>query len=635
MVRGPTAQRQGRSIDRFFQISLFALLTSGYLALAGSGRLGASALVLTSAVLLIRLALILGMVRLPIRDGWVTAATLAYIGFYPLDYFFVSGEFLPATVHLVLFVAMVKVLTAKTDRDDVQVLLIAFMEMLIASVLSSNLSFFVFLVVFLFLTVTTLSSWEIRRSIRSPATVARSSLGLGLRLSTLGICVTGGILVFTAGLFFFLPRTARAAFQHLAPERYHLSGFSDQVTLGEIGEIKRQETVLMHVRTEGMDAPLNLKWRGNALGEFDGRKWFNSVEQGEALRVNRRQLTLADDHQLRRRGPSINYEVQLKPFASDLLFIAGLPEYLRINSRLVIRTPSDGYRVGYRSGGVLRYGVYSFLTEGAVDAPPVAPALTPAERETYLQLPELDPRIRQLAERITATALDAHRKAGIIESRLRNDYSYTLQLLEREVDDPISHFLFDRRQGHCEYFASAMAVMLRTVGIPSRVATGFQGGIYNPLSGWQVIRAADAHSWVEAWIPGSGWVTFDPTPADPSAGVLSLWTRASLLIDAAEIFWQDWVLSYDWDRQQSLAARMDESRRLFSLDWLSDAGSSWRSHLGVLWESLRENRTRLAAGLAVLALLIWIGPRLAGWLRLRRRSSRLERGEVQAADATI
>ena len=90
--------------------------------------------------------------------------------------------------------------------------------------------------------------------------------------------------------------------------------------------------------------------------------------------------------------------------------------------------------------------------------------------------------------------------------------------LSEPVSDPLAYFLFVRRKGHCEYFASSMAVMLRTLGIPSRVATGFLSGVYNPMTGWQVIRASDAHSWVEAWIPGQGWTTFDPTPSDPFGG---------------------------------------------------------------------------------------------------------------------
>src|ERR1019366_5904852 len=111
------------------------------------------------------------------------------------------------------------------------------------------------------------------------------------------------------------------------------------------------------------------------------------------------------------------------------------------------------------------------------------------------------------------------------ESYLRKNFSYTLELPKTDMRDPIANFLFRRKKGHCEYFASAMAVMLRTIGIPSRVTTGFAGGVYNPISGWYVVRASDAHSWVEAYLPRLGWTTFDPTPPDPNPPQLSLASR--------------------------------------------------------------------------------------------------------------
>ena len=154
-------------------------------------------------------------------------------------------------------------------------------------------------------------------------------------------------------------------------------------------------------------------------------------------------------------------------------------------------------------------------------------------------------------------------KARAIESHLRRDYGYTLELLSKPVADPLAYFLFERKKGHCEYFASSMAVMLRTLGIPSRVVTGFQSGVYNPMTGWQVIRASDAHSWVEAWIEGRGWTTFDPTPFDPSGGDAGMLSRLSLLADTATQFWNDWVMSYDLGHQVALASRMQAAGRHF------------------------------------------------------------------------
>ena len=261
----------------------------------------------------------------------------------------------------------------------------------------------------------------------------------------------------------------------------------------------------MHARIPDVETSVNLKWRGMALGEFDGKTWFNSSSQGEALRVRNRLLRLADDDQRRRRGQRINYEVQLKLFASDVLFIAGRPEFIQIDSALIIQTPSDGYRLGFRTANVLRYGVYSFLEESAIDAPAFAPVLSPENYVGLLELPRIDARINALAHEVTSGSLD---RTGESASAGKNTFKPPMPTL---LSFPRRGFRSDwptscssARKGHCEYFASAMAVMLRIVGIPSRVATGFQGGEYNPISGWHLIRASDAHSWVEAFLAGPG-----------------------------------------------------------------------------------------------------------------------------------
>jgi protein-glutamine gamma-glutamyltransferase len=168
-----------------------------------------------------------------------------------------------------------------------------------------------------------------------------------------------------------------------------------------------------------------------------------------------------------------------------------------------------------------------------------------------LQLPALDPRIQGLAEQVTASVSSPIDKASVLENHLRMHYGYTLQLPDRTPKDPISNFLFERKQGHCEYFASAMAVMLRTIGIPSRLVNGFSGGEFNDLTSQYVIRESDAHSWVEAYIPGQGWVEFDPTPA-AAAQPHSKWGRFQLYLDAMSSFWRDWVVNYDLGHQLRL-----------------------------------------------------------------------------------
>src|SRR5581483_10843037 len=183
----------------------------------------------------------------------------------------------------------------------------------------------------------------------------------------------------------------------------------------------------------------------------------------------------------------------------------------------------------------------------------VATGEVPPQADRYLQLPNLNPQIRQLATRITTSAPTAYDKAAAIERYLLTNYTYSLQQTRGPGGDPLSYFLLERKQGHCEYFASGMAVMLRTIGVPSRVVNGFRGGEFNPLTGSYIVRARDAHSWVEAYFPGQGCISFDPTPPDPKPSA-STWTRAQMYVDAMREFWREWIINYDFGHQATLAA---------------------------------------------------------------------------------
>jgi hypothetical protein len=226
-------------------------------------------------------------------------------------------------------------------------------------------------------------------------------------------------------------------------------------------------------------------------------------------------------------------------------------------------------------------------------------------------------------------------EAQMIQRHLRADYSYTLELPSKETADPLAHFLFERRKGHCEYFASAMAVMLRTRGIPSRVVTGFQSGVMNPVNGWLILRASDAHSWVEAWVDGWGWMTFDPTPASTAPAKPQWLQQARFYLDAFEVFWGEWVVGYDFDRQMRLAVEMHDSSRTASGSWLDRlaAGATWLNtdfprHAKRWWLTV-------AAGLGASVALFFGGMWLWRLLSGRGRLARLRSGGGQRSDATL
>ena len=268
----------------------------------------------------------------------------------------------------------------------------------------------------------------------------------------------------------------------------------------------------------------------------------------------------------RRRSLPFEYTVMLEPLASDALFVA--PEPARIRGQFFgasLGAPR-GLRRTYltldKTGSLanpfhnfadLRYDVVSQLP----DTPPEAlrnasQAYPETIRTLYLQLPKLDARIPAMARTITARAANSYDKARAIENYLRNNYGYTLDLSGTPPVDPLAYFLFEKHAGHCEYFAAAMTVMMRAVGVPTRYVNGFLPGEYNDIGGDYIIRASDAHSWVEVFFPGYGWITFDPTPPseDHPGGILA---QLGLYWDWFQLQWNDWVVNYDFIHQFTLA----------------------------------------------------------------------------------
>jgi transglutaminase-like putative cysteine protease len=621
-----------RIVNRFFEFSLLGMLAAGYFAVLGSGFLDWPTAALTLLGLCARTLMVSGVVVIEPPPRVVAALAIAYIGFFPVDYYYVSGTFLSATVHMVFFLAVLKLLTAKTPRDFGYLKAIAGLELIAAAVLSEGLSFLVYLAVFVLFAIATFASGEVRRAAGAQAVVSRGGLkAFSRRLGVVSACLFGGILFMTICLFFVLPRTARAAFERFAPARYHLAGFSNNVTLGEIGRIKQSSTPVMHVRSFQGEGFLPVKWRGAALAEFDGKRWFNPPGQEQAIQVEDGQVVVRSATEGAARGPNLIYQVHLEPLIADTLFFAGTVETIKIDVRYLRYSRGGGFHVSPRYGNRgLNYSAYGFLPNEWAPGRYTAQLPQGILRE-YLELPPTDARIGELARQMTAGAQTQAQKARALEGHLRQDYGYTLELLSKPVEDPLAYFLFVRKKGHCEYFASSMAVMLRTLGIPSRVVTGFQSGVYNPMTGWQVIRASDAHSWVEAWITGRGWTTFDPTPFDPSGGEPGLMSRLALLSDTASQYWSDWVMSYDLEHQVALASRMHAAaQRVRFPDFdelvagLKDAGRAGFRHLPL-------------AGGAIAIAVLWLlfGSAIAKWWKQRAHARKVERGAGEPSDATI
>ncbi len=626
--------RQAAAADRLFERSLLGMLVSGFLALASTGELSPAVLGLSAAGFTARILLLTFQRSMPLPAVLIHTLVILYAGFYPLDFTYLSGDFLGSTVRMICFLTVVKGLTFRTDRDAYYAVLIGFTQLLAAALLSASLLFFVFLAVFLFCGVTTFSVWEIRRGGRGArAAIHVHSSGFHRRLLAVSLFSSIGILCFTVALFFVLPRTARAALQNLVSNKFHLPGFGGEVDLRKIGEIQTSSRTIMYVRIPDQGEVLSLRWRGSTMSRFDGQRWTTSGDLAETIRLRYGNTAIPIRTHGGRQGIRVEYEVQLTETGMNALFVAGIPELLTTNvgsitvlSNGTIRTLSD-------LPAVLRYSVRSFFDARGGDGTAL---LTGDELRRLLEVPRgFDSRIIELAQRAAGTENHSRLQARRLVEYLQSNYGYTLELPANEQADPISHFLFERKAGHCEYFASSLALMLRSIGIPSRVVTGFQGGRLNPINGWYTVRASDAHSWVEAFIPGDGWTAFDATPATARVQGAPMFARVTNLIEAADLFWQDWVVQYDLERQFKLANQLEQTR----------FGTRTRPAIG-FFESMRE--TTAAAGLWLKAHLVllaslgvigllgrMLGPRAWRRWRERRRRSRLAEGRAEASDATV
>jgi hypothetical protein len=158
-----------------------------------------------------------------------------------------------------------------------------------------------------------------------------------------------------------------------------------------------------------------------------------------------------------------------------------------------------------------------------------------------------------------------HERARRLTEFLAREFRYSLTQERTARTDPLEDFLFVRRSGNCEYFATALAVMLRMVGVPARVVNGFQRGEWNPYGEYFAVRLSDAHSWVEAWIDGAGWLTFDASPRAESPSAAGGWL--ALHLDALRMRWYRYVVNWSLKDQVDLASAIRHTARSWRPEW--------------------------------------------------------------------
>ena len=632
---------------------MYLLVLTGFGTLASTGGLDLPSVVLVGAALAFRGYILAKRRAFTISERWTAPLSIAYFAFFALDYFVVSRSFLPATIHLALFAVVVRMFSVRRERDHITLAILAFLMVLAAAVLTVDSVFLFSFAAFILMAIATFVLMEMRRSGRTATIQARHSSDpqehrhLAFALVRLAPVLMIMILVCAAALFFIMPRMSAGYLGGYSFGTDFSSGFSDHVQLGQIGQIQQSNAVVMHVQIDGdTTGRYDLHWRGVALANFDGHTWSNPREQVFLRRRPDNSFVvpppdtnpLASLPLFTGRENLIHYRVMMEPIGTNVFFLAPWARSVRGDYRLIAADAGGAVYDFDSQHAVSRYEVISDIaTPTPAELRAVGRQYPQVIQASYLRLPNLDPRVSQLAEQTTSSAKTEYDKVVAIEHYLRTRFGYTLQLPQNKVNDPIANFLFERKQGHCEYFASSMAVMLRTLGIPSRVVNGFRSDEFNDITESYVVRAKDAHAWVEAYFPGYGWQTFDPTPPGTGTGTPHGWARLALYVDAMASFWREWIISYDSSHQYTLGqVAVSGSRNL----WVNTR--TWvRKHYESMLQWARRSQDRveqapkrwiLFGGAIALAFLLLanIG-RIARSLHERWLTAHPERSPEQAA----
>jgi protein-glutamine gamma-glutamyltransferase len=584
----------------YFRLASYATVAAAGLALFVAGGIGVW-LALVFAIVMVGAWKLEGT-RWELSERAALALILSSLPVFYLDWriltpyldlqFLETGRRVNAEVavlsHLILFLSAIKLLQTKADRDWFFLYLITFFEVLLAAGLSVSPVFLATLTFYLLCALSTVVAFEIQKARRkvkatqtrlliSPDSTVFRKLSMQRwrrryletrRLPFVSVGLLLMIVVLALPFFLVAPRTASSALTRSGGGLAGMIGFSDRVELGEIGRLKASDEIVMRVRVEGA-IPTNrdLRWRGVALDEFTGRGWIKSAT---ARRLEQKTsdsdlFQLGTTKDLRRLTTQTFF---MEPVDTPVLFgaprvvaIQGRLPFVRVDSEGSIQTrPHDQERIVYKAlsdmsepdARVLQADQLRYLVSSA----------------RYLELPpNLDPRIAIIAKNLTARsgAHTGYDQARAIEAYLRDNYDYSLDL-KASGADPLADFLFNVRAGHCEYFSTSLAVMLRTQGIAARVVNGFLPGAYNETAGAYTVRQSDAHSWVEVYFPETdAWVTFDPTPPAGRAphARSGLAAQLSKYTEALELMWFQYVVGYDKQEQRSLAASLHN--RLFDL----------------------------------------------------------------------
>ncbi|HTL37531.1 MAG TPA: DUF3488 and transglutaminase-like domain-containing protein [Kofleriaceae bacterium] len=519
------------------------------------------------------------------RWAWIWTIASVFALVYSVLSAIVTGDFLGVGAQFLVWLVVAKAYNRRAARDWQQMYLLAFLMLVAGSVLNADLTYGVCFLGFVIATTWAITLFHLRREMEDNLLVKHAADRASERVEVRRIldskrivgsrffvgtgALSFGVFIIASIVFLAIPRVGFGFFLK-GHKGLTLSGFNDGVKLGGHGVIKNDSTVVMRVEIDakygGRDKP-EIHWRGVAFDHYSKGQWTRDPLSPWTKEVpipmgpyERHDVSWPPD-QYSEHEP-VKQGIWLDPLDSDVLFGAGIPRTYETAAiaRKRKQIPVKNQEMRLDHGETLHYTLESdFVPPPDDELRATSGKLSPTWEHVYEQVPEEirgDRELYELVDRITAGNTNNYDKAKAIETWLETNLSYTLELADPGNVEPIHFFVFQRKKGHCEYFASAFVIMARIAHIPTRQVNGFLGGEWNEYKGYVAVRAGDAHSWAEVYFPGKGWVTFDPTPAAPG-GELGRggngWTaKLGRFIDTMRFQWSKWVIEYDLVSQIAL-----------------------------------------------------------------------------------
>ena len=618
------------NLDAAFRLSSILLVAVGFTGLALTGELPAGLSLVGAAALAASLSHALGhgsewgLFKLS-QQTWTGLMIAAFL-FMFADLFWISGDLLPAGIHFLVSLMVQKLFTLRERKDFLHLYAISLMELLGAAALTLELWYAAVFAAYLLTAIWTLLLYHLwseaeearlagaallsRAQVSQPGTITSRFFW-----STNGIAI--GALCLTLLIFIVTPRIGAGFFEKNRGDLIRMSGFSEKVDLGMVGSVKLDNTVVMRIEFPDHKGPLieRMYFRGASYDAYDGRSWSNTLHDRQPLARSLDGEFVVAAGRLPESSLGLRQDILVEALDTPVLFGVPFVESVKGAFLAVLVDGMGDVSLPYVPATRFQYSVRSIPTRlSADDRGRIQTDYSESFLRRFLQLPAASQRVADLARQIVQPAASPYGMAAAVERHLKQSYQYSLDLGTAPAVNPVEDFLFVRKTGYCDHYATAMVVLLRTLGIPSRLAIGFAQGEWNDVGGYYTVRQRDAHAWAEVYFPNSGWVTFDPTPNVPLALPHPLVVQAGNVLDSIRLKWDRFVIRYSFRDQVAMAQGVREQgeamrvgvavRFVTLLRW----GAELRARIAHIWQS---SGWLMAGGVIVLCAL-------AGFVLARR-----------------